>query len=374
MPGDKVNGTRLRLTEPAAADSAIDAESLLFRDWTPAELLAADTGFTWLVEGMYATPTYGMTAGESKTAKSTIGAITQMCVAAGEPVLGQFKVPKARPVVVYVGEGGRIPHTRLMTRISEAMGVPWRDLPIYPRHEIAAIMSPRFQATLARDLEKYEPGLVVIDPYYAFHGSSADSRNLHEEAEVLNAVSAVCVEAGAVLDITHHFNRGEGKGLRRITMAGGAEWVDTWRLLEHREQPDVDNGRFQLRLEIGSRQWGGSAWDIDLNLGRFQPELGLYDGPITWQIRRPGTNPNNADAAILDAVAAEPLTYTKEELARRAGGRLTDARHRIEALTTRKLILPELTDRPNSAGQNRKVWTYRPGDVPAPDDTNTEER
>lgn len=346
----------------------------LFHPWTPAELLAADTGFTWLVEGMYAQPTYGMTAGESKTAKTTIGVITQMAIAAGLPVLGRFNIRQPRPVVVYIGEGGRIPHTRLLARVAEAMGIDWQDLPIHPRYEVAPINSDRFQHSLRRDLDTINPGLVVIDPYYAFHGSTADSKNLHEEAEVLNAASSVCVEADAVLDITNHFNRNEGKGLRRITMAGGAEWVDTWRLVEHREPADIDNGQLQLRLEIGSRQWGGSVWDLDLNLGRFLPDIGLYDGPISWDLRRPGKPVDSRVDTVLTAVENAPYAYTKEELAKLVGGRADDARKLVDHLENgTKQITPKLVIRHDTLGRERKTWAYGPTPRPAPDDASQEE-
>lgn len=369
-PPVNLNDLVAKTATPVDADETETetAPLLLFHDWTPAELLDADTTFNWLIEGMYAMPTYGMTAGESKTAKTTVGAITEMSLAAGIPVFGHFEVPKPRAVIIYVGEGGRIPHTRLLARVAQALGIDWRDLPIYPRYEIANITSPRFQATLERDLEKYEPGLVVVDPYYAFHGAKADAKNLHEEAEVLNLLSSRCTEANAVLDITNHFNRGDGKGLRRITMAGGAEWVDTWRLLEHREPPDIDHGQFKLRLEIGSRQWGGTTWDLNISLGVFQPKLGLYDGSIAWELTRPGKQSNDPRVdRVIDAVTENPFTYTKEELAKRIGGRATEARQLVDFLERAHRITPKLVKRPDSAGRNRDHWCYGITDRPEAD-------
>lgn len=69
-------------------------------------------------------------------------------------------------------------------------------------------------------------------------------------------------------------------------MAGSGEWVDSWLLLSHRIQPDVENGRFQLLLEVGSRRWGGATWELDLDVGHFNAELGRHDGAIAWELRR----------------------------------------------------------------------------------------
>lgn len=360
----RIVGLVTRVADRAAPDRD------LFHPWTPAELLDADVTFSWLVKGMYATPTYGMTVGEMKTAKSTISGITAMSVAAGLPVLGKFHVDYASPVVLYVGEGGRIPHTRFLTRVARAIGLDdWRDVPIYPRYETAPLNTPRFQKTLERDLDTIRPGLVIIDPYYSFHGSEADARNLHDEASVLNAASAPIVEAGAVLDIVHHFNRNDGTGLKRITMAGGGEWVDTWRLLSHRNDPDVDNGRFYLRLELGSRQWGGTTWDIDLNLGRFNPELGIHDGDITWTIGRPDKNAATTEAAdrILEIVTDTPLQHSREELAKLAGIAIKDARQLVDKLAREGRIVPQIVPQIDAIGRTQKTWRF---DVPTDPQTD----
>ena len=36
----------------------------------------------------------------------------------------------------------------------------------------------------------------------------------------------------------------------------------------------MPGGRFWLRLDVGSRQWGGTSWDLDLDIGRFNDVLG----------------------------------------------------------------------------------------------------
>jgi hypothetical protein len=135
--------------------------------------------------------------------------------------------------------------------------------------------------------------------------------------------------------VVNHMNQsGSGMNLKRITMAGSGEWVDSWLLLAHREDANVEAGQFRLAMEVGSRQWGGTRWDLDLSVGRFDEETGSHDGPITWDLRRStGTGASNtgkeaaAEAKLgkakLDIVRVledEPWQHTKTEVQRIVGG------------------------------------------------------
>jgi hypothetical protein len=76
------------------------------------------------------------------------------------------------------------------------------------------------------------------------------------------------------------------------------EWGDSWVLLRHREQADVERGRFRLVADIGSRQWGGGSYDVDFDIGRFDADAGTHDGPISFKARPAGTaEQTDADTA-----------------------------------------------------------------------------
>jgi hypothetical protein len=333
----------------------------LFRLWGPGELLDADRTFRWRVRGLLVHPTYGMLAGERKTLKSYLATFVNVAVASGVPVFGQFAVDEPAPVVTYVGEGGRVPYTRRLERVAAAMGVDLRHLPLFSSFDVAPTTSEIFRETLARDLAERKPGLVLLDPLYAFHGPATNAANLFEEGALLSALSAPCVDAGASLVVLSHFNKtGNGRGLDRITQAGGQEWSDSWMLLSHREAPDVAGGRFKLLLEVGSRQWGGTEWDLDLNVGRFDVDLGEFDGDITWDLRRSQVGASDGGAAkVLELVAERPGELVKEELARAAGGNLVKARALVVGLEDKGLIVPERAVRKRSDGRPHQVWAYR---------------
>ena len=301
----------------------------LFRRYTMAELDTEPDDFEWLVRGMLAQPTYGQIAGEMKTLKSYFAGFTAVGVAAGIPIFGQFKPDRAGPVSAYVGEGGRILWKRRMRRICSAMGVTPGDLELHPTFDVAPIPSPVFQESLRRDLDELEPALVTLDPLYTYHGTTTKASDLHQEGALLNMLSTPCVDAGSSLLAVNHMNQtGSGMSLKRITMAGSGEWADTWMLLAHRERPDVEKGVFRLTLEIGSRQWGGSIWDLDLDIGRFDIDTGAHDGAITWDLNRAtaassqkqDTSKDRARLSILEILYDMPWELNKSQLMRTVGG------------------------------------------------------
>jgi hypothetical protein len=342
-------------------DQPSEDATRILRTWTMGELLAADTTFSWRMRGVLADPTYGQVAGEKKTLKSYLGTFLDLSVATGVALFGHFKVEDPAPVVVYVGEGGRIPYTRRLQRIAAAMGVDLADVPMFTSFETAPIGGPTFTTTLLTHLEQYGPGLVHIDPLYAFHPADRDARNLFESGAMLAALSAPCVDAGACLLLNNHWNKtGSGRGLDRITQSGSAEWCDTWVLLSHREPPDVEHGRFRLVLEIGSRQWGGTEWDLDLDIGRFDPDLAEFDGEITWDLRRHDGSGDSDETRVLEIVGNEPGQHTREQLAKRAGGNVVRLRQVVDSLDSRGLIRAELVTRNRSNGRPDKAWVFQP--------------
>ena len=296
------------------------------------QLLAEPDEFTWLARGLLASPTYGQVAGEMKTLKSHLAGFIAVGLAAGVPIFDRFTPPHAVPVLTYVGEGGRTLWTRRTRRI--AMGVDLAGLEMVASFDTAPIGSLMFQDSLCRDLGEVRPGLVLLDPLYTYHGTATRASDLHQEGALLNHVSAPCMEADASLLIVNHMNQtGSGVNLKRITMAGSGEWADSWLLVAHRQDPDVAGGRFWLTLEVGSRQWGGRTWELDLDVGAFDEDSGTHVGDITWDLRSATAGSVTTDKrteavdkarqCILDALADQPWKLTKTELKLAVGGSRT---------------------------------------------------
>jgi len=258
------------------------------RMFTMRELMASDLTLNWLVRNVMVVPTYGQIAGEKKTLKTYLSQYLAVAVATGEPFLRQFPVEKQGNVVMFVGEGGKIPWTRRMPRIAESVGIrDIGDAPIHAVFQTAPLLSPAFKGTVETAIEQLDPVLTIIDPFYAYHGSETNSANIHEEGALLTAVAAPFIEHGSNLLIVNHFKKGsESRGINRITMAGSGEWVDSWIFTEERESADLNSGDFYIAAEFGSRQWGGSRWEIDFNIG-VQNAMGEEpDSPIHFELRR----------------------------------------------------------------------------------------
>lgn len=340
-----------------------------FRRWSAHELLDADRTFRWLARGLLCQPTYGMLGGPRKTLKTYLLLFMGLGVAAGESIFGQFDVAEPGTVVYYVGEGGRIPMTRRLERVAEAIGYNLKDLPLFLHFETEPMNSPVFQETLRRDLEELRPAAVIIDPFYAFHGTEVKAADLHQEGALLSSVSTPCAEAGASLLLGNHFNKtGTGNGLDRITQAGGQEWSDTWMLVSHRSDPDLDNGHFQLLLDIGSRQWGGAMWDLELHIGRFDNDTGEFDGPITWEIGRHAQVPTEALAdTILDILADMPWAFTKTQVRERAGAKIQRFNTTWDELRTGGRIVTERIERAEGGSSTHKRDLWAPAGTPRPD-------
>ena len=349
--------------------------SQLFRRWTMPELLDAPRSFEWRARGLMVHPTYGMLAGDQKSLKSYIAMVFWVGIAAGVQIFGNFEVDQAVPVIAYVGEGGRGPWTRRLERVAATMGVNPRDIPLFLSFDVAPIASAVFTESLARDLAEVRPGLVGLDPFYAFHGTKTDARNLYEEGSLLTGASTRCLDAGASFQVVNHNNQtGSGYGLRRITMAGAAEWCDSWWLVSHREEPDVDEGRFRLLLEVGSRQWGGSVWELDLNLGRFNQETGEHDGDICWDLRRAvgGRRGPYIGDRVLAQVTAHPWELTRDELVQSIGGRQQAARLAVDDLLGRGQLATMKVGRKRSDGRSYTVWAHGVSSTPGTEETEHE--
>ena len=260
----------------------------------------------WLVRGLLPRETHGQIGGGQKTLKSYIGCTIGVGVALGRPVLGRFEVPERRRVLLIAGEGGERLLLARLYRICRAYGADWSALVGWLRFSTvsAPITSPVFAERIAEEVEAFDPGYVNLDPWYVYGGGDVNSSQLNEVGERLESVRRV-VGGGRALLINHHLNQtGTGTGIVRLAGAGHAEWVDSWLLLAHRTPPNVDAGQFRLALEVGSRQWGGSSWNVDYDVGHFDAEHGTHDGDIAWTVTPKGDGDTTTGDGFDSKVAA----------------------------------------------------------------------
>jgi hypothetical protein len=278
---------------------------------------------TWHAEDLLCRDTHGELAGAEKTLKSYIGLIIDVGLAAGKDIFGQFPVAERQRVSLLIGEGGEEPFLRRVREICSAYGIQPGDLQgwLHYTTDRITVDSPLFLELVRTELDTFGPALVHADPWYTYQPARVESSQLTSVAAALESYTHLCREAGASALINHHFNRTDQHGLRKITGAGHAEWVDSWLLTSHRDQPDVANGKYRLTLEVGSRRWGGGTWDLDLTINVPLGQLRWKIGPSSVQ---PTTTHDPFIAIKVDLLrighaARKPLT--RQEWAVRCGKR-----------------------------------------------------
>jgi hypothetical protein len=261
----------------------------------------------WLAENFWPAGSHGPIGGRKKTLKSYMADAALLAVASGSCVLGnpEWPVPEPRAVAIFAGEGGVLWRQARLQRlardlygISDISTLPLVVLPTLV-HLGSSRLAGYFRAALDGLCERHEEpfGLAVMDSLYNYHPPNVKSSDLYARGPMLARLSAVVRDAAgddAALWVVDHFAKtSEGKlDLDSISQSGMAEFADTWLLLEHREEPDLDNGQFWLRAEFGSRQaWPGAGWEIDFSIGAYDIRTGTYDSPVKANCRRTGRAP-----------------------------------------------------------------------------------
>lgn len=292
----------------------------------------------WHAKGLLTRATHGELGGPEKSMKSYLALATCIAIALGVPVLGHFEVPERQRVLMLSGEGGEVGMLRRVERITAAYGATIDDLRPWLRYTAmtAPLTSKLMIDSIQAAITDFDPAIVWLDPWYAYAPGSAvaSSALLTDIGQVLSSWrQAVGVERTAM--INHHLNTGgTGDGLQRLAGAGHAEWCDSWMLVDHRERPAVEEGRFRLKLRIGSRQWGGGDYAVDLNVGRFDAEHGIHIGSMSWRVGRLADARAETDDERHQAVMTEAQLAIKRYMRRQ--GRPVSRSELTESVSGRK--------------------------------------
>lgn len=312
----------------------------------------------WLVKGIWPEKSYGVLAGEKKTLKTYNLLHMAAAVASGTRMFGQFAVPTAQPVLYLLGEGGSGPTRARLQRIAQAMGVDLTELPVALLYGAASADSPPWRDAVAAALDAVQPGVVMLDPLYAFHPQGVEAQNLYARGQMLAELQEWLAKDAALV-VADHFRKtasGGGLDLDFIAQSGMAQWADSWVLQKHRQPPEVAEGNFFLRVEFGSRQWGGRAWDIDWRLGAFDEEQGEHEGDVSWYVQPANGNSSasgdtggarDATDDLLAALRDHPEGLTRTDLRGRLRGRNEARDEAIDAAIGRgwvKSVKVEATD------------------------------
>lgn len=313
-------GTRAEFSEAMASARSTPEARERFVPVSAADLAQPVPPMEWLVKGVWPAGSYGTLAGEKKTLKTYTDLALALAVASGEPFLGQFTVPEPRPVLMYLGEGGQIPTMHRLQRIAAAMDVDLASLPLRIVFDAGDITGDAFLAALRRAVEDEMPGLVIVDPFYAYHPPGVEAQNLYDRGAMLAEVQQ-SMPPGCAFVLADHFRKTGSRDLDldSIAQSGVSQWADSWILQNHDSPARVDAGQFSIGMQFGSRQWGGRQYVVDWSLGTFNEDTGEHEGDLTFAVRSvewgassaTGTRADDETAStILNLLEAEPLEYT----------------------------------------------------------------
>lgn len=358
-------GTAERLT--AEMERATGQAREPFRTISAAELAGPVPAMRWLVRGVWPEGSYGVLAGEKKTLKTYTSLSLALSVASGVPFLGRFHVPEIRPVVMYLGEGGRNPTARRLQRIASAMGVDLAALPLRMVFDAGDITGDTFLRAFNRAVTEEQPGLVIVDPLYAYHPVGIEAQNLYDRGQMLAQIQQMVPEDCALV-IADHFRKSGGKelDLDSIAQSGVAQWSDSWILQTHDTPPRVDTGDFSIGVQFGSRQWGGQQYLVDWSLGSFDDESGEHVGALSvavssveWGAKSSLANGNDRIAAeILLLLEGSPFEYTKKPAEDLVMKRSAAGRNRVQSAWAQLVSEGQIVAQsaPGSEGKNRQRW------------------
>ena len=333
----------------------------------PAEWAKPVPPTEFLISKVLCADTFGVNAGPKKSLKTHDNQAIAFAVATGTNLYRNalFPVRRTGTVLYIVGEGGVVPVRRTLHRMARAYGLSLEqiagdpDFGLVTAFGAAPIDSEPFRDELRRLLDTHQPELVLIESFYNFHPKDVEAANLFSRGQVIDGhhkfIRGEC--DGATSIMTDHYKSTGGKSLDldNISMAGQAENADSWLTRIHRKDPDVADGEFFIQTGFGSRQWGGTEWNIDWHLGKFDHDAGQHVGEISWEVAPVNGHLGGVAArpdieiAILREVTAQPWILNRDALHAVVGGRRTTVLKAVARLVDSR----ELAERPPAKGQGK---------------------
>ncbi len=274
----------------------------------------------WLVEALWAEQAVGFIGGSPKSLKSWIGLDLAVSVASATPCLGQFRVRRPGPALVYLAEDRLDIVRERLEAIATARGLPFDGL------DVLVITTPALRLDLADHLRRlqatlkaHQPRLLVLDPFVRLH--RADENSAQEVATILASLRELQRCFHLAIAIVHHTRKNSGARQMGQALRGSGDfhaWADSALYLSHEKAG--------LKLTIEQR-------------AAPAPEpvfVSLADDPPHPIVAAPAnSNSPTLQDRILDALQRSPDPVTRTDLRRLLAvqnQRLGKNLHKLEAL------------------------------------------
>jgi hypothetical protein len=336
------------------APMIIDAEPLTFSRFrlvSARELAQPVEPMRWLVRGIWPERSAGVLGGDKKALKTWNLQAIALAVASGYALFDEYHVTSPGPVLYLSGEGGQNTFVNRHQAIAERYSIPPELLPTLPfgvDFGVASLTDRDFTDAVKRYLDQMQPQLVILDPLYAYHPSGVEVTNLYERGPMLAGLRDL-IGGEAALIVGDHFNKTASKGLDldNIAQSGMSQWADSWILQRHRTPPDLENGKFLLEVETGSRRGGGKSLEVDWTLNRdaSDPDAIRWIG-VDWEARPfagksvVGQTDKTVER-ILQVVKDNDSELTQSQVAEKAGGNKQKALDTVKGLIVNGFLVVE---------------------------------
>jgi hypothetical protein len=309
----------------------------------------------WLVRGIWPERSAGVLAGNKKSLKTWNLQAIALAVAAGTALFDEYPAVSPGGVLYLCGEGGRDTFANRHQVIAARYGIDdraLRELKLGVDFGVGTLTDADFIDAVKRHLDTLQPKLVILDPLYAYHPSDVEVQNVYARGPMLANLREL-VGSEAALIVGDHFNKTAGKNLDldNIAQAGMAQWADSWILQKHREVPDLENGKYQLELETGTRRGGGKHLEVDWMLERDQGDPDAVSWSNADWDARPFV-PQNAESRatktaerIMQVVADNPFELTESGVAEKVGGKREKAFEVLNQLKVNGWLVVENRER-----------------------------
>jgi hypothetical protein len=267
-----------------------------------AQISAPDPARRWLVEGVWSRAGVGILGGPPKCAKSWLALDIALSVATGTPCLGTFEVHDPGDALLVMAEDAPEVVRARLGSICAHRALCIEDVPVH----LVLAHALRLDLEADRDrlretLVRMRPRLLVLDPFVRLH--RLEENHAGDVSGLLGWLRTLSREHDLAILVVHHARKNGAGGAQAGQALRGSGDFHAWgddnlyvrrkaeRILlgiEHRAAPAPD----PLALALVDDQ--GSA------------HLQIVDGAV-----EPSGTPSDLDAAVLAALAREPMPRSR---------------------------------------------------------------
>lgn len=182
----------------------------------------------WLIEQLWASEAVGIIGGAPKCCKTYLALEIALAVASGRPCLGRFDVLDPGPVLVFAAEDAPLQLRDRILGLAKARAADFNSLQIFLILAQQLRLDLPYDLTrLAQAIEKYQPRLLILDPFVRLH--RCDENSAREVSALLADLRDLQRRFQLAVLLVHHTRKANGEASGQ-TLRGSSDlhaWGDS---------------------------------------------------------------------------------------------------------------------------------------------------